>query len=274
MTPETGRLGIKKERRDGRGGGGEDRTARRARQMTSFWWQSLKTEESQRTCLRAITKPSGRTPCSHGLNPELITGSLDSKHGVNYQSQMSNDYQREVKNKPACLIRLTSTSLNLHANSQLSMHTFKIKAIVWLALQIILISSELEGNISNPIILQIRKLNKVKTDKVAYPSSQSHFGMKKWFSSWFLVLYHVAYRVRKKWTTGDGARLYWSYIRGEKMGRAGHLSPGNKAPGCSQALRLPLFSAYTLQQRTVLPTPPLGFFPQTFQFDVAKGDAQ
>lgn len=190
MTPETGRLGIKKERRDGRGGGGEDRTARRARQMTSFWWQSLKTEESQRTCLRAITKPSGRTPCSHGLNPELITGSLDSKHGVNYQSQMSNDYQREVKNKPACLIRLTSTSLNLHANSQLSMHTFKIKAIVWLALQIILISSELEGNISNPIILQIRKLNKVKTDKVAYPSSQSHFGMKKWFhhDSWYYTM--------------------------------------------------------------------------------------
>lgn len=141
------------------------------------------TEECRRTCSRAITKPSGRTPCSHGLNPELFTGSPNSKHGVNYQFQMSNDYQREVKNKPACLIRLTSTSLNLHTNSQLSVHTFKIKAIVWLALQIILISSELEGNveviISNPIILQIRKLNKVKTDKVAYPSSQSHFRMKK-----------------------------------------------------------------------------------------------
>lgn len=36
MTPETGRLGIKKERRDGRGDGREDRMERRERQMTSF----------------------------------------------------------------------------------------------------------------------------------------------------------------------------------------------------------------------------------------------
>lgn len=57
---------------------------------------------------------------------------------------------------------------------------------------------------------------------------------------------------------------------GEKMGRAGHLSPGNKTPGCSQAVGLPLFSAYTLQYLTVIPTPPLGFFPQSFWFDVAE----
>lgn len=40
----------------------------------------------------------------------------------------------------------TSTSLNLHAHSQLSMSALKMKAIAWLALQIILISSELEGS--------------------------------------------------------------------------------------------------------------------------------
>lgn len=66
----------------------------------------------------------------------------------------------------------TSTSLNLHANSQLSMSALKMKAIAWLALQIILISSELEGNfeviISNPLILQVRRLNKATRDKVAY----------------------------------------------------------------------------------------------------------
>lgn len=66
----------------------------------------------------------------------------------------------------------TSTSLNLHAHSQLSMSALKMKAIAWLALQIILVSSELEGNfeviISNPLILQVRRLNKAKRDKVAY----------------------------------------------------------------------------------------------------------
>ena len=87
-----------------------------------------------------------------------------------------------MKNKHACLIQFTSTLLNLHANSQLFMHALKIKARAWLVLQITLVSSELEGNLevimSNPLILQIRKLSKAKKDKVAYPSSQSHFRMK------------------------------------------------------------------------------------------------
>lgn len=130
--------------------------------------------------------PQERHPCLHGLNPKVITGSPYSKHTVNSQSQMSNNYQCKVKNKHACFIQLTSTSLSLHANSQLFMCAFKTKAMAWLVLQIIFVSSEFEGNleviISNPIILQIRKLNKAKTDKVAYPSSQSHFRMKKCFS--------------------------------------------------------------------------------------------
>lgn len=63
--------------------------------------------------------------------------------------QTISDCQHKVKRKNACLIQLTSTSLNLHANSQLFVSAPKIKAIVWLALQIILFSSELEGNLEN-----------------------------------------------------------------------------------------------------------------------------
>lgn len=129
--------------------------------------------------------------------------------------QTISDCQHKVKRKNACLIQLTSTSLNLHANSQLFVSAPKIKAIVWLALQIILFSSELEGNleviISNPLILQIRKLNKAKRDKVAYPSSQSHFSEKVFF--WFLVMILVLYNHSeyREWerTVPQGMGLYW-----------------------------------------------------------------
>lgn len=90
-----------------------------------------------------------------------------------------------------------------------TVYALKIKAIAWLALPIILVSSQLEGNleviISKPLMLQISKLNKARRDKVAYPSSQSHFRMKRCFSLSHDSLYYTTLsteqerKVRQRW---------------------------------------------------------------------------
>lgn len=136
--------------------------------------------------LYGITNPQetlSKTCRLVGLKPEVITYSPYFRHSVDYQFPMNSSYQSKAKNKHACLIQLTSTSLNLRANSQFFVCALKREARAWLALQILLVSSELERNleviISNPLVLQTRKLSKAKEDKVAYPSSQSHFRMKK-----------------------------------------------------------------------------------------------
>lgn len=222
-------------------------------------WQRTHEKHAQQ---HSSTKFLRKDACWRGLSLEVIPSSPYFKRSVNDQFKTISDCQHKVKRKKACLIPLTSTSLNLHANSQLFVSAPKIKAIAWLALQIILFSSELEGNleviISNPLILQIRKLNKAKTDKVAYPSSQSHFSEKVFF--WFLVMIlvlhnHSEYREwERKVPQRMGQGLLEAATSGEeKVGKAGHLCLGNQAWGCSLADSLPLVTAYTLQQMTVFP---------------------
>lgn len=70
---------------------------------------------------------------------------------------------------------------------------------------------------------------------------------------------------KKDAATRGSPRLYCSHIKGQKVGRAGHLSARSKAPARSLADSLPLFLACTLQQPTAFPAILLGFFtPRAF----------
>lgn len=88
--------------------------------------ESLMTKDTQElTPSTASQNPSGRHAYLPGWNPGVITDSPYFIHSVNYQLQVNGIHQSKVKNKHVCLIQLTSTSLNLHANSQLFVWALK-----------------------------------------------------------------------------------------------------------------------------------------------------
>lgn len=251
--------------------------------MISSWWQSVTTKDSwiTRSATQPHKIPQERHACWRGLSLEVIPSSPYFKRSVNYQFQTVSDCQHKVERKKACVIQLTSTSLNLHANSQRFVSAPKIKAIAWLALPIILFSSELEGNleviISNPLILQIRKLNKAKRDKVASPSSQSHFSEKVFF--WFLVMIlvlcnHSEHREwERKVPQGMGQGFTGgSHIRGRQGGQSG--ASVSWKPGLGLQSSWQPAPSHSLHSATddSLSKNTLGFFLHSFWFDVAKYD--
>lgn len=107
MTPETGRLGIKKKRGRRRGWEREEGEERAA---DDLFLMAIPYDRGLPENIYTHHKtPQERHVCSRGWNPEVITSAPYSKHGANSQFRKSSNYQRKVKNKSACLIQPTST---------------------------------------------------------------------------------------------------------------------------------------------------------------------